>query len=224
MIKKWASFNESSDYLGSLTDAFQDISDEYGTKIETFSNEVYVITIDIRNLNVDGSVDIENIHDIIQKHNDRIELLNLIYSSVKRAEPIKQNIHVGPYEICITLEYSDSDGYFSIGTTIDGHKKYIIYKSRLESLVKDKFKIENSVEEEEGNLYIFIEDGTDMGDSKVQELINMIKKDLKDIIYEDWIIEEDEGGEGGPPIIGFGFSPYNDPDHTGDEIIIQIDK
>lgn len=221
MIKKWKSFNESSEYLESITDAFQDISDEYVMKIDNFSNDTYVVTIDTNDLNVEGDVDIDKIPDAIQKINSKVDLLNLISSSIRRADPIRQTINLGINFISITMEYSDTESYFSIGSSTEGFKKYTIYRSKLKDFIKNQFGVGVGIDQEaEKNLYIFIEDGTNPEDNKIKNLINMIKKDLKDIVVDQWLIEEDDEG---PNTIVFELSPYNDPNHTGEEIVIEFD-
>ncbi len=220
MIKKWKSFNESSEYLGSITDAFQDISDDYEMKVDNFSNDTYVVTINISDLSVEGDVDIDQISDAIKKYNSKIDLLNLISSSIRRADPIRQTIDVGLNYISITMEYSDTESYFSIGSSVEGFKKYTIYRSKLIDFIKDQFGLGVGIDQEDGkNLYIFIEDGTNPEDNKVKNLIIMIKKDLKDIVVDQWMIEEDDEG---PNTLVFELSPYNDPNHTGEEIVIEI--
>lgn len=220
MIKKWKSFNESSEYLGSITDAFQDISDDYEMKVDNFSNDTYVVTINISGLSIEGNVDIDKIPDAIEKYNSKIDLLNLISSSIRRADPIRQTIDVGLNYISITMEYSDTESYFSIGSSVEGFKKYTIYRSKLIDFIKDQFGLGVGIDQEdEKNLYIFIEDGTNPEDSKVKNVINMIKKDLKDIVVDQWMIEEDDEG---PNTLVFELSPYNDPNHTGEEIVIEI--
>lgn len=137
-------FNESIDpNISILEDAFLDISDNYEMIIENRGKNLYSVRVKINSSISEVISSIEEISSTINLLNERSKLMSTIKQSIMRTGEIEKFSimffdHDSHCEAQIIIDFGGDSSFYSL----DESGILTISRSRIKSVLKDKFKVD----------------------------------------------------------------------------------